>query len=175
MARIIRLTESDMSRLVKRVIKEQRDEEIAQKIENIVDSPKVENHLEQILNNMGEDEIEDIKQMLTNLGIDENSSIQDIHKRVLQYSALMGLHDYESDGEMIEDYVNSNKGKTEEKNPKQKVAEILHSIGAGNIAAWGGVPAAIAIGSATGMPMGFAISWGVTGLLMGLAHLMEKK
>jgi|LakMenE18May11ns_1017448.scaffolds.fasta_scaffold9959653_24 hypothetical protein len=60
-----------------------------------------------------------------------------------------------------------------------EVTDVLHAIGAGNIAAWGGIPAAIAIGGllagTVGAPFaaGLAVSWGTTALLMGLAKLLK--
>ena len=61
----------------------------------------------------------------------------------------------------------------ENESPKERIAKVLHNIGAGNISAWGGIPAAILIGSMTGFPLGLAISWGTTGLLMGLARILS--
>jgi hypothetical protein len=161
MAKIVRLTESDLTRIVKKVIKESEEEVISQKVEDVIDNPKVEHRIDNMLSNLSDEDLEEIQDTLSDLGIDENSDVSEVHAKLSQHS---GHH---SNEEMTES--------GEPSNPKHKVREILHSIGAGNIAAWGGVPAAIAIGSAIGMPLGFAISWGVSGLLVGIAKAMGKK
>jgi hypothetical protein len=159
MKKVIRLTESDLTKIVKRVIKENEEEGMAvNKVENFVEKPKVQNYINKMISKLSDEEIQELENSLKDLGIDGNSGAEEIHDIVVNNSESQNT-------EMTE----------ENENPKDKVAEILHRIGAGNIAAWGGVPAAIAIGSATGMPMGFAISWGVTGLLMGIAHLLNNK
>jgi phosphoenolpyruvate carboxylase len=163
MAKIVRLTENDLTRIVKRVIKEQYNEEIVKKVEDAIESPKIQNNVEYILDRMSDDDKEEMLELFNELNIDENSSIEEIHNKILEYSN--SFHRY--GGEMSEEESHSS--------AKHKAREILHDIGAANIAAWGGVPAAIAIGSMTGMPIGFAISWGVTGLLMGLAKALGKK
>jgi hypothetical protein len=61
----------------------------------------------------------------------------------------------------------------ENESPKEKLGRILRNIGAANIGNWGGVPAAILIASMTGFPAGLAISWGVSGLLLGLAKVLD--
>jgi NAD+--asparagine ADP-ribosyltransferase len=139
---------------------ESHNKEIESKVENSVESPKVQNQIEHILDGLSDEDKNDLMNLLDDMGIDEYSTAQEIHNKIEN-------SDVSYDGEMSE-YENP-------KNAKHKVREILHNIGAGNIAAWGGVPTAIAIGSMTGMPLGFAISWGVTGLLMGLAKVMGKK
>lgn len=159
MKKIVRLAESDLTKIVKRVIKENEEEGMAvNKVENFVEKPKVQNYINNMISKLSDEEIQELENSLEDLGIDGNSGAEEIHDIVVSNSESQNT-------EMTE----------ENENPKDKVAEILHRIGAGNIAAWGGVPAAIAIGSATGMPMGFAISWGVTGLLMGIAHLLNNK
>jgi hypothetical protein len=159
MKKVVRLTESDFTKIVKRVIKENEEEGmVVNKVENFVEKPKVQNYINNMISKLSDEEIQELENSLEDLGIDGNSSAEEIHDIVVNNSESQNT-------EMTE----------ENENPKDKVAEILHRIGAGNIAAWGGVPAAIAIGSATGIPMGFAISWGVTGLLMGIAHLLNNK
>jgi hypothetical protein len=162
MKKIIRLTESDLTRIVKRVITEQENADAANKVEKVIETPKIENKLEGIISNMSERDIEKLKRTLDELGIDKYSSAEEVHDKVKEVSG---------------DEINSEMFEEEEyKNPKEKVAEILHAIGSGNISAWGGVPTAILIGGAIGsVATGFAISWGVTGLLMGLAKLLSDK
>jgi predicted transcriptional regulator len=146
---------------VKPLINEEEDEErnISDKVDQIIKLPKVQNRLENIVDNLSEVDKENLKKVLDNLGIDEMSSAKEVHSKIKNMSNNLG------DGELEED-----EGK--EESPKEKVARILHSIGAGNIALWGGVPVAIGIGSMLGMPLGFAISWGTTTLLMGIAKLL---
>ena len=166
MGKIIRLTERDLSNLVRRVIREEEEEEeIAGNVESILNKPKVEMKIEDIYSNLSDDEKRKLESSLNNLGIDEYTSPKKAHDAVQNVVDNIG-------GEMSEG--------DENMGPKEKVANILHGIGEANIAAWGGVPAAIVIGGllagTVGAPMiaGFAISWGVTALLMGLAKLLAK-
>jgi hypothetical protein len=164
MKKIVRLTESDLTRIVKRVIVEEENTNmIANRAEDIVNLPKVEMKIEDIYSNMSNKDKQQLKMALDNLGVDENSSAKEIHSKIENViSDNMG-------GEMSEE---------EEESPRLKAARILHTIGMGNIAAWGGVPEAIGIGSlligTVGAPMvaGFGISWGATVLLAGLAKLL---
>jgi hypothetical protein len=166
MARIIRLTERDLSNLVRRVIREEEEQdEIAGNVESILNKPKVEMKIEDIYSNLSDDEKRKLESSLNNLGIDEYTSPKEAHDAVQNVADNVGGEIGEGDENM---------------NPKEKIADILHGIGEGNIAAFGGVPAAILIGGllagTVGSPMiaGFAISWGVTSLLMGLAKLLAK-
>jgi len=166
MARIIRLTERDLSNLVRRVIREEEEQdEIAGNVESILNKPKVEMKIEDIYSNLSDDEKRKLESSLNNLGIDEYTSPKEAHDAVQNVADNVGGEIGEGDENM---------------NPKEKIAGILHGIGEGNIAAFGGVPAAILIGGllagTVGSPMiaGFAISWGVTSLLMGLAKLLAK-
>ncbi len=159
MKKVIKLTEGDLSNIVKRIIKEDAEESMgAQKVEKIIDSPKVQFRLEDIVSNLSEREKMKIKDALNQIGIDEYTSAKDAH------SAVKDLADEAMSGEMSEE--------DENESPKERIAKVLHNIGAGNISAWGGIPAAILIGSMTGFPLGLAISWGTTGLLMGLARIL---
>lgn len=164
MKKIIRLTEGDLTRIVKRVIKENEDSKMSHKVEQVIENPKVEMKIEDVYSNLTIEDKEKLQKILDNLGVDANSSAKEVHDAI-KSEVGSDIH-----GEM-----------TEDESPRNKVADILHSIGAGNIAAWGGVPAAIAIGgllTATGvgapMALGFAASWGATGLLMGLAKLLKQ-
>jgi hypothetical protein len=166
MARIIRLTERDLSNLVRRVIREEEEQdEIAGNVESILNKPKVEMKIEDIYSNLSDDEKRKLESSLNNLGIDEYTSPKEAHDAVQNVADNVGGEIGEGDENM---------------DPKEKVADILHGIGEGNIAAFGGVPAAILIGGllagTVGSPFvaGLAISWGVTSLLMGLAKLLAK-
>lgn len=167
MKKVIKLSESDLVRLVKKVVNEQIEEKrIANKVETLVDIPEFEKRLTSLLDTMSLRDQEKLWMKLQKLGIDENSSAEEVHAVLDSYT--QNTEDLEQ--EMTEGDENDKKSKM-----KEKTAEILHNIGAGNIAAWGGVPAAILIGSMTGMPIGFAASWGATALLMGLAKVLGKK
>jgi len=160
MKKIVRLNENDLANIVKRIIKEDAEDSMAsKKVERIVDSPKVQMKLEDIVSNLSDSEKNKIKNVLDNLGIDQYSSAKDAH------DAVKDLAKEAMDGEMSEE--------EENETPKEKLGRIMRDIGAANIGNWGGVPAAILIASMTGFPAGLAISWGVTGLLLGLAKVLD--
>jgi hypothetical protein len=160
MKKIVRLNENDLANIVKRIIKEDAEDSMAsKKVERIVDSPKVQMKLEDIVSNLSDSEKNKIKNVLDNLGIDQYSSAKDAH------DAVKDLAKDAMDGEMSEE--------EENETPKEKLGRIMRNIGAANIGNWGGVPAAILIASMTGFPAGLAISWGVTGLLLGLAKVLD--
>ena len=166
MSRTIRLTERDLSNLVRRVIREEEEEEeIAGNVESILNKPKVEMKIEDIYSNLSDDEKRKLESSLNNLGIDEYTSPKEAHDAVQNVADNVV-------GEMSEG--------DENMDPREKVADILHGIGEGNLKAFGGVPAAMLIGGllagTVGSPFvaGLAISWGVTTLLMGLAKLLAK-
>jgi hypothetical protein len=160
MKKIVRLTENDLTHIVKRIIKEDAENSIAaNKVDRIVDSPKVQMRLEDIVSNLSDREKNQIKDVLNNLGIDQYSSAKDAH------DAVKDLASEAMSGEMSEE--------DENESPKEKLGRILRNIGAANIGNWGGVPAAILIASMTGFPAGLAISWGVSGLLLGLAKVLD--
>jgi len=160
MKKIVRLNENDLANIVKRIIKEDAEDSMAsKKVERIVDSSKVQMKLEDIVSNLSDSEKNKIKNVLDNLGIDQYSSAKDAH------DAVKDLAKEAMDGEMSEE--------EENETPKEKLGRIMRNIGAANIGNWGGVPAAILIASMTGFPVGLAISWGVTGLLLGLAKVLD--
>jgi phosphoenolpyruvate carboxylase len=160
MKKIVRLNENDLANIVKRIIKEDAEDSMAsKKVERIVDSSKVQMKLEDMVSNLSDREKNQIKNVLDNLGIDQYSSAKDAH------DAVKDLAREAMDGEMSEE--------EENETPKEKLGRIMRDIGAANIGNWGGVPAAILIASMTGFPAGLAISWGVTGLLLGLAKVLD--
>jgi hypothetical protein len=160
MKKVVRLTENDLTNIVKRIIKEDAEDSMAsRKVERIVDTPKVQMRLEDIVSNLSNREINQIKNVLDNLGIDEYTSAKEVH------DAVKDLANEAMDGEMSEE--------DENETPKETLGRILRDIGAANIGNWGGIPAAILIASMTGFPAGLAISWGVTGLLFGLAKVLD--
>lgn len=162
MANIVRITESDLSRIVRRVIKEEQEEKIVNKVEDVIEEPKIQMKIEDIYSNFSDEDKAELQMVLDDLNIDENSSAKEVH------DAIENEVGTKISGEIGENQTTKN-----------KVADILHAIGAGNIANWGGVPAAIAIGGllvgTVGAPFaaGLAVSWGTTALLMGLAKLLK--
>jgi hypothetical protein len=154
---------------VKPIINEQAPEHIiAKKVDNLVEIPEFQEKLMKLLNTLGDGDRVRLLQTLRDLGIDENSSAEEVNDII-----KMNVSNTQSqDVEMMEE---DSDEMTKSQKIKHKIADILHGVGAANIAAWGGVPAAILIGAFTGMPIGFAASWGATTLLMGLAKLLGKE
>jgi hypothetical protein len=74
MAKIVRLNESDLTRIVKRIISEQEQQELAL---NIVNSPKLKNLADQALSSLSVRELISLKRDLDNIGIDKNTSLSD--------------------------------------------------------------------------------------------------
>ena len=74
MAKIVKLNESDLTRIVKRLISEQEQQELAF---NIVNSPKLKNLADQALSNLSVRELVSLKRDLNNIGIYENPSLSD--------------------------------------------------------------------------------------------------
>jgi hypothetical protein len=74
MAKIVKLNESDLTRIVKRIISEQEQQELAF---NIVNSPKLKNLADQALSNLSVRELVSLKRDLNNIGIYENPSLSD--------------------------------------------------------------------------------------------------
>ena len=140
---------------------ESPEEMAADRIEDVMDNPKVEDRIERIVDRLSNKEKMLIQRSLEEMGITPESSVEDVHQVVQSNMEEI------STGEMTEE---------DEKSDKQKIADFLEGIGGGNMAAWGGVPLAIAIGGTVGsMGVGFAASWGLTGLLYGIAKLLSDK
>jgi len=140
---------------------ESPEEMAADRIEEVMDNPKVEDRIERIVDRLSNREKMLIQRGLEEMGITPESSVEDVHQVVQSNMEEI------STAEMTEG---------EEKSDKQKIADFLEGIGGGNMAAWGGVPLAIAIGGTVGsMGVGFAASWGLTGLLYGIAKLLSDK
>jgi hypothetical protein len=173
MKKIIRLTESDLTRLVERVIKEQADnDKFAKVAEKVVDNDNFEKRMEELVSKLPKKHIEQLNNFLDSMGIEKWSTPEEVHAKIED-----AVEDVEQKDEMVktDDEITEAEEVSSKDDLKMKIADVLHNIGAGNIAAWGGVPAAILIGFSTGMPVGFAASWGATILLMGLAKALGKK
>jgi acetolactate synthase small subunit len=74
MGRVIRLSESDLTRIVRRIISEQEQQEL---VMNLVNSPKLKDLADQAISNLSARELISIKNNLNNVGIDENPSLSD--------------------------------------------------------------------------------------------------
>ena len=74
MAKIVRLNESDLTRIVRKIISEQEQQELAF---NIVNSTKLKNLADQALSNLSVRELISLKRGLNNIGIYENPSLSD--------------------------------------------------------------------------------------------------
>jgi len=145
-------------------IEQPKEETPADKVEDVVNSnQQFQNSIDAIIGALSDEEKAELQNALSSNGITASSSAEEIHGAISQpqeggEQEMAEMHDGE---------------KGSKKEIRHKVADIMHAVGAGNVAAWGGVPAAIAIGSMTGMPLGFAISWGATAVLMALAKKLN--
>jgi hypothetical protein len=74
MSRVIRISESDLTRIVRRIISEQEQQEL---VMNIVNSPKLKGLADQALSNLSARELVSLKKNLNNVGIDDNTSLSD--------------------------------------------------------------------------------------------------
>ena len=64
MGKIVRLTESDLARIVKKVIKENQEEKIADKVAEVIELPKVEMKIEDIYSNLSDEDKMNFKMVL---------------------------------------------------------------------------------------------------------------
>ncbi len=126
--------------------------------EKTFDDPKFKIAVFDAVTSLTPQQVEKAKAELNKLGITAETSPEEILSKLVDASESI-----------------------QEGNEQSRVASLLHNVGAANISAWGGVPAAIAIGAAlagtVGSPVaaGFAISWGATVLLMSIAKLLGHK
>jgi hypothetical protein len=114
MAKIVRLTESDLTRLVRRVVNEQAKAGLATEL---VNSPRLNKMVDNVLGNLNPRELNNIKSSLRSVGIGPNTDVLD--------SVSM-----DSDGEMMED---DERADTKE-SVKDKVLAGLAAIGIVNTA-----------------------------------------
>jgi hypothetical protein len=169
-SKIRHIQEANM-KLEKRLISEKRnrtsplleeksmEREAEMKVEKLVDRADVEQELENILANLSDEEKENLMQLA-------NMSPMEIHNQI-ENEIENQEHNVDVDSEMSESV-----NKTE----KEKIADIMNGIAQSNIAAFGGVPLAIALGGVFGtFAGGLAISWGATAVLYGLAKLLSEK
>lgn len=95
MAKIIKLNESDLTRIVRKIISEQEQQEL---VFNIVNSPKLKDLTDQALSNLSTRELMSLQKNLENFGIDENTSLSDALN-----AGNIALHHSQEDGEISED------------------------------------------------------------------------
>jgi hypothetical protein len=95
MAKIVKLNESDLTRIVKRIISEQEQQELAF---NIVNSPKLKDLTDQVLSNLSTRELISLQKNLENFGIDKNTSLSD----ALNVGNI-AVHHSQEDGEISEE------------------------------------------------------------------------
>jgi hypothetical protein len=122
MKKIIRLTESDLTRLVKRVVKEQAKADLATEL---INSPRLNKMVDNVLDKLNPRQLNNIKSSLRSIGIGPNTDVIDA---ITIADDVLDSIPMESDGEMMED---DEKVSTKEK-IKDNVLMGLASIGIAN-------------------------------------------
>lgn len=152
-----------------------KEETPADKVEDVVNSnPKFQNSIDAIIAALSDEEKAELQNALSSHGITASSSAEEVHNIISQpkegnEQEVSELFFYDKD-KGASDKPQAGRSMKEIRN---KVADIMHSVGAGNIGAWGGLPAAVVIGSMTGVATGLAISWGASAVLMALAKALN--
>lgn len=95
MTKILRVNESYLTKIIRKIISEQERQEFAL---NIINSPKLKDLTDQALSNLSTRELISLKNNLENFGIDENTSVYD----ALNIGNIAVQHSQE-DGEISED------------------------------------------------------------------------
>ena len=139
---------------------------IGQKIAN---STKLANSIDSIVSNLSDEQLTELEMVLDKLNVTSSSSPQEIHNKVESM-----VHGESKQMEIPEAIGAEKKVMTRDEKAKREMIKTFQAIGGGNIAAWGGVPAAMVIGSFSSLPIGFAVSWGVTAILYAAASAIEK-
>ena len=122
MAKIVRLTESDLTRLVKRVVKEQAKADLATEL---INSPRLNKMVDNVLDKLNPRQLNNIKSSLRSIGIGPNTDVIDA---ITIADDVLDSVSMDSDGEMMED---DEKVSTKEK-IKDNVLMGLASIGIAN-------------------------------------------
>jgi len=121
MKKVIRLTESDLTKIIRRVIREQENEV---EIEDVLNSPKVEKAAEEVVNQMSSKDLQDLKRAFSMLGVSPTSSFGEVKSAVENIQ-----QDMNDTNELQED---------EKMSPKKKmwlnVRAALFMLGVGNAA-----------------------------------------
>jgi len=79
MKKIIRLTESDLNRMVKRIIREQSEEAV---MDAVIHSPRIEHVAEKVVSEMSPKELNSIKNAFSLLGVSPSSSFSEVKSAV---------------------------------------------------------------------------------------------
>lgn len=122
MRKIIRLTEEDLTNLVRRTILEQRMDMIASKILN---DSELQNKVQRIFSKVDDETKQNIKSDLMDLGVDPNDSFQEVK----------GIVDNEimNKNEMTEEEEETEQPKSFKSKLKDSVKGILLGMGFGNL------------------------------------------
>lgn len=125
-------------------------------VEGKMQDPKFKEAMFDMLSSLTPEQIQKVRDDLKKMGVKADSDAQEILAKAEKVSESRVF---------------------EEKVKAENIANVLHDLGALNIASWAGVPAAILIGglSGAGFAAGLAASWGATAILMGLAKLLGAK
>jgi hypothetical protein len=124
MAKLVRLTESDLTRLVRRVINEQEKADLASKL---VNSPRLSKMVDNVLGNLNPRELNNIKSSLRSVGIGPNTDVIDA---ITIADDVLDSVSMDSDGEMMEDDERTDA----KESVKDKVLAGLAAIGIVNTA-----------------------------------------
>lgn len=118
---------------------------------------KIEHHLDNMVNQMSDEQIQQLQQELESMGITSHTPIKHVMNIVKQEESM--------ESEMDEDM------------KKAKAAEILSDIGSGLMASTlvPLIPAGIGHSLNIGFSGGLAVHFAVAGLLLGLAKALGKK
>jgi polyhydroxyalkanoate synthesis regulator phasin len=168
MGKIIRLTESDLTKIVKKVIIENEKKEVQkEKAKEIVNDPSFLRSIREKLNNLSDEQIEEIENQLENLGVSRDSSIEQVNNRVESLKSDVGSEeDYNS--EMSEDF------EPKKQSTKHKIADTLNDIGASSMTNFTNVVASSGQKSFWGQAIAIGTNMLVSALLVGLARVLKK-
>jgi hypothetical protein len=167
MKKIVRLTESELTKIVKKVIYETEKKETEKnKVEDLVNDPEFLSAIRSKLSGMSDEQLDRIKSQLSDLGISKNSSIEQINSKVKSRKSD-DSDESEADSELSEDSPQNKVSK------KHKIANTLDDIGASSMSNFSNV---ITSGKKDFMGQVIAIGTNllVSGLLLGIAKLLRK-
>jgi hypothetical protein len=151
----------------KKSLNEHVDDRAAVQVHKLVLNPQLVNRMHEIISRLSDEKIAELEMVLDRLGINANSTPQEVHNKVEAKAHS------EKSMEMPEGLDMPQMSKDDK--AKREMAKVFHGIGSANIAAWGGVPSALILGHLMkSMPAGFAVSWGVTSILMLAADALQK-
>ena len=148
-------------------LNEHVDNNAAMQVRKLVLNPQLVDRMQTIISRLSDEKMTELEMVLNRLGINATSTPQEVHNKIEAKTHS------EKSMEMPEGFDVPKMSKDQK--AKQEMARVFHGIGSANIAAWGGVPSAMIIGHLMkSMPAGFAVSWGVTSILMLAAEALQK-